>query len=185
MSTPANHQYRRLVARHMPYCPNCGSQVDAVHHYCGACGQALSETAASEDEAPPVLERDGFLSPRSLAYVNELLGGERELDRESTAYRQLAREASGALADFARLAVVTDLDLLVLWSNGPNTDALGQHVDELNTHQLEGVVAALGLGRTLELYDDALGTEFESEFHDRLGALNDAIEEELDDERSV
>jgi hypothetical protein len=90
------------------------------------------------------------------ASVTESLGGERELSRESSASRQLAREVTGAFADFARLAMVTDLDLLVLWSNGPNTDALGEPVDELNTHQLEDVLAALGPGRTLELYDTAV-----------------------------
>ncbi|WP_152423907.1 zinc-ribbon domain-containing protein [Natronobacterium lacisalsi] len=27
----------------MPYCPNCGDQVKDIHHYCGSCGQALSD----------------------------------------------------------------------------------------------------------------------------------------------
>lgn len=169
----------------MPYCPNCGHQVDAVHHYCGSCGQALSETAASEGEAPLAMERDGFLSPRSVAYVTELRAGERELDRESTAYRQLAREVTGAFADFARLAMVTDFDLLVLWANGPNTGALGQPIADMNSSQLERVLSALGLARTLELYDDALGTEFTDEFLDRLQALNDAMAEQLDEDPSV
>ncbi|WP_432277293.1 zinc-ribbon domain-containing protein [Halobacterium salinarum] len=75
----------------MPYCPNCGSQVKAVHHYCGSCGQALSEIAASESDPPMAVDRDGFLSLRSLSYVNELLEGEQELDRDSLLHTALAR----------------------------------------------------------------------------------------------
>ncbi len=70
----------------MPYCPNCGNRVKAVHHYCGSCGQALSEIAESESDPPMAVDRDGFLSLRSLSYVNELLNGERELDRDSVSY---------------------------------------------------------------------------------------------------
>lgn len=53
----------------MPYCPNCGSQIKAVHHYCGSCGQVLSEIAESESDPPMAVDRDGFLSLRSLSYA--------------------------------------------------------------------------------------------------------------------
>ncbi|MDL0128993.1 zinc ribbon domain-containing protein, partial [Halobacterium salinarum] len=95
----------------MPYCPNCGSQVKAVHHYCGSCGRALSDIAESELDPPMAMDREGFLSMRSLSYVNELLEGERELDHNSVSYTQLCRDVSAAFADFARLAMVKDLDL--------------------------------------------------------------------------
>ena len=166
----------------MPYCPNCGSSVKAVHHYCGSCGQALSEIAESESDPPMAVDRDGFLSVRSLSYVNELLNGERELDRDSVSYTQLSREVSAAFADFARLAMVNDLDLLLLWAAGSNTDALSMSVDDMNSNQFRDWLAAIGLGRTLRMYDDALHTEFEDEFNDRLQKLIEFANEELDDE---
>jgi len=165
----------------MPYCPNCGSQVKAVHHYCGSCGQALSEIAESESDPPMAVDRDGFLSPRSLSYVNELLGGEQELDRDSVSYTQLSREVSAAFADFARLAMVNNLDLLQLWATGSNTNALSKSVDDMNNNQFQEWLAAIGLGRTLRMYDDALHTEFEDEFDDRLQKLIEVANEELDD----
>ena len=166
----------------MPYCPNCGSRVKAAHHYCGSCGQALSEIAESESDPPMAVDRDGFLSLRSLSYVNELLNGERELDRDSVSYTQLSREVSAAFADFARLAMVNDLDLLLLWAAGSNTDALSMSVDDMNSNQFRDWLAAIGLGRTLRMYDDALHTEFEDEFNDRLQKLIEFANEELDDE---
>jgi hypothetical protein len=166
----------------MPYCPNCGSSVKAVHHYCGSCGQALSEIAESESDPLMAVDRDGFLPLRSLSCVNELLNGERELDRDSVSYTQLSREVSAAFADFARLAMVKDLDLLQLWAAGSNTDALSMSVDEMNSNQFRDWLAAIGLGRTLRMYDDALHTEFEDEFNDRLQKLIEFANEELDDE---
>ncbi|MFC7198176.1 zinc ribbon domain-containing protein [Halospeciosus flavus] len=165
----------------MPYCPNCGSQIKAVHHYCGSCGQVLSEIAESESDPPMAVDRDGFLSLRSLSYVNELLGGEQELDRDSVSYTQLSREVSAAFADFARLAMVNDLDLLQLWATGSNTNALSKSVDDMNNNQFQEWLAAIGLGRTLRMYDDALHTEFEDEFDDRLQKLIEVANEELDD----
>ncbi|MCU4927106.1 zinc ribbon domain-containing protein [Halobacteria archaeon AArc-dxtr1] len=166
----------------MPYCPNCGSQVKAVHHYCGSCGQVLSEIAESESDPPMAVDREGFLSLRSLSYVNELLKGERELDHDSVSYTQLSREVSAAFADFARLAMVNDLDLLHLWAARSNTDSLSMSVDNMNSNQFRDWLAAIGLGRTLQMYDDALHTEFEDEFNDRLQKLIDFVNEELDEE---
>ncbi|MFC6784818.1 hypothetical protein ACFQFH_03315 [Halobaculum halobium] len=127
------------------------------------------------------VERDGFLSLRSLSYVNELLGGEQELDRDSVSYTQLSQEVSAAFADFARLAMVNDLDLLQLWATGSNTAALSKSVDDMNNNQFQEWLAAIGLGRTLRMYDDALHTEFEDEFNDRLQKLIEVANEELDD----
>lgn len=166
----------------MPYCPNCGSRVKEVHHYCGSCGQALSDIAESESDPPMAVDIDGFLSLRSLTYINELLRGERELDRDSVAYTQLSREVAAAFADFARLAMVQELDLLQVWSSGWNKQALKISVDDMNTNQFRDNLAAIGLGRTLRLYDDALHTEFEDEFNNRLRKLIEFGNEEFDDE---
>jgi len=127
------------------------------------------------------MDRDGFLSLRSLTYVNELVGGERELDRDSVSYTALSREVRAAFADFARLAMVEDLDLLQLWTAGSNTDALDMSVDDMNSNQFRDWLAATGLARTLRMYDDSLHTEFEDEFNDRLQKLIELADEEFDD----
>jgi integrase len=80
------------------------------------------------------IDREGFLSVRSLSYVSELLEGERELNHDSVSYTQLSRDVSAAFADFARLAMVNDLDLLHLWAAGSNTDALSMSVDDWYAH---------------------------------------------------
>ncbi|MFC6838365.1 zinc ribbon domain-containing protein [Halomarina ordinaria] len=166
----------------MPYCSNCGRRIKAVHHYCGSCGQALSEIAESESDPPMAVGRDGFLSRRSLTYVNELLRGERELDHDSVSYTELSREVTAALADFARLAMITDLDLLHLWGAGSDTEALSMSIDDMNSNQFRDWLAAVGLGRTLQMYDDALHTEFENEFNDRVQQLIEYANEELENE---
>lgn len=128
------------------------------------------------------MDREGFLSMRSLSYVNELLEGERKFDHDSVSYTQLSRDVSAAFADFARLAMVNDLDLLHLWAAGSNTNALSMSVDEMNSNQFRDWLAAIGLGRTLRMYDDALHTEFEDQFNDRLQKLIEFVNEELYDE---
>jgi len=82
----------------MPYCSNCGNSVGETHHYCSSCGNALSKTASSEDDPPMVVNRDGFLSPRSLSYVSALLSGEQTIDRESVSHKQLQRDVNAAVS---------------------------------------------------------------------------------------
>ncbi|GAA0728746.1 hypothetical protein GCM10009060_28300 [Halorubrum trapanicum] len=164
----------------MPYCPNCGDQVKDIHHYCGSCGQALSDIAESENELPMAVDREGFLSLRSLSYVNDLLNGEQELDRDSVSYTQLSREVSAAFADFARLAMVKELDLLRLWEAGSSSAALDMPVADMNSNQFRDWLAAIGLSRTLRMYDESLHTEFEDDFNERLQKLLEIAGEELD-----
>ena len=95
----------------MPYCSNCGSSVGETHHYCSSCGNALSKTANSEGDPPMAIDREGFLSLRSLSYISALLSGEQTIDRESVSYKQLQRDVNAAFSDFARLAMVEDLNL--------------------------------------------------------------------------
>lgn len=162
----------------MAYCPNCGTQVQEEHHYCGSCGQALSSVAESEDESPMVVDRDGFLSLRSLSYINDLVDGEQEIDRDSVSYKQLAREVDFAFADFARLAFVDDLNLLLLWATGTESTNLKTPVEDLNTNEFQDRLAAVGLMRMLRLYDNAFGTDFEQQFKENLQDLLDFAAEE-------
>jgi len=166
----------------MPYCPSCGSRVEADYHYCASCGKALSEVAESESEPPMAMDRDGFLSLRSLSYASKLLEGERALDRDSVSYKQLSQEVRAAFADFAYLAMINDLNLLLLWESSSSTDSLSQPVDNMSNDQFRDYRAMIGLERILRMYDDALYTEFEDEFNERLQTLIEFANEELDDE---
>lgn len=164
----------------MPYCPNCGGLVQDEHHYCGSCGQALSKIAESENDPPMAVDREGFLSIRSLSYINDLLTGEQGLDRDSVSYSQLSQEVSSAFADFTRLAMVKELDLLQLWATGSSSAALDTPVEKMNNSQFQERLAAIGLSRTLQLYDESLHTEFENELNERLQTLLEVAEDELD-----
>ncbi|MBZ6497094.1 hypothetical protein KWG76_19630 [Haloterrigena longa] len=128
------------------------------------------------------VDREGFLSLRSLSYVNNLLNGEEELDRDSVSYTQLSREVSAAFADFARLAMVKELDLLQLWAAGSSSAALDTPVEDMNSNQFRDWLAAIGLSRTLRMYDESLHTEFEDDFNERLQKLLEIAEEELESE---
>ncbi|WP_241434427.1 LITAF-like zinc ribbon domain-containing protein [Natronorubrum tibetense] len=164
----------------MPYCTNCGGQVKDIHHYCGACGQTLSDIAESETDPPMAVDREGFLSLRSLSYVNNLLNGEQDLDRDSVSYTQLSREVSAAFADFARLAMIKDLDLLQLWAAGSSSEGLNTPVEDMSSNQFRDWLAAIGLSRTLRMYDESLHTGFEDDFNERLQKLLEIAGEELD-----
>ncbi len=78
--------------------------------------------------------------------------------------------------------MVNDLNLLHLWAAGSNIDELSRPVDDMSNDQFQDWLAMIGLGRTLQLYDDALATDFEDEFNDRLQKLNEFANEELADE---
>ncbi|APX00312.1 MULTISPECIES: hypothetical protein [Natrialbaceae] len=126
------------------------------------------------------VDREGFLSLRSLSYVNNLLNGEQELDRDSVSYTQLSREVSAAFADLARLAMVKELDLLQLWAAGSSSTALDTPVEDMSSNQFRDWLAAIGLSRTLRMYDESLHTEFEDDFNERLQKLLEIAGEELD-----
>jgi hypothetical protein len=125
------------------------------------------------------INREGFLSSRSLSYLNDLLNGEIELDRTSVSHTQLSRDVSAAFADFARLAMVEQLDLLQLWAAGSSGEALNMPVEEMNSDQFRDWLAMLGPSRTLRLYDGSLYTEFEDEFNNQVQKMLEYAEEEL------
>lgn len=164
----------------MPYCPNCGSRVEDVH-YCGSCGNALSSTAEAENDSPMAVDRDGLLSMRSVSYITYLLNGEREVDRKSVSHKQLQRDVAAGLADFSRLAVVDELTLVLLWAGGTDSGALEPPIEEITNQQLGQRLAALGLSRTLRMYDNALGANFEDQLTEAIEGIVDEFEDTVDD----
>ena len=54
-------------------------------------------------------------------------------------------------------------------------------IEDMNSQQFQDWLASMGLIRTLQLYDDALGTDFRSEFNEKLQELIEIAREEIDD----
>ena len=55
----------------MPFCPNCGSHVDAEQKFCGSCGTAVTATAAPAAPVAPVYEapvKPAYEAPVTPAY---------------------------------------------------------------------------------------------------------------------
>jgi len=161
----------------MPYCPNCGDQVKQEHHYCGQCGYPLAEVGDETDQIPPsgtATSRQGFLSGRSIQYLTDVLNGEQELDSESVGYSNLSRDVGAGLADFAKIALVADINLLALvLDNSSDSNVLGEDIQQLNRQQMRERMMWMGLLRVPRLYDRAFGTDWDEEFSNRLEELSE------------
>lgn len=157
----------------MPYCTACGSEVDVAWRYCNQCGTALSERADDEETPAPASHRfgDGFLSGRSLEYVTDLADGD-TVDPESPEFVELSRNVRAALRDFALLAAVEQLNMVLLFA-GAGTETESEETDR--------ELASLGLVRLPELYDRVLGTDWRDEFGERLDTLLEEVREEVGD----
>ena len=127
------------------------------------------------------IDREGFLSPRALSYISALLSGEQTIDRESVSHKQLQRDVNAAFSDFARLAMVEDLNLLLLWASGSGSTSMDTPIEDMNSQQFQDWLASMGLIRTLQLYDDAFGTDFRAEFNEKWQEIIEIAREEIDD----
>jgi len=163
----------------MPHCPNCGDRVKDVHYYCGSCGQALSDIAESENDPPMAADREGFLSLRSLVRQRPTERRARAGQRLSIVYPIVARSE----CCLRRLRPSGDgegADLLQLWAAGSSSATLDMPVEDMNSNQFRDWLAAIGLSRTLRMYDESLHTEFEDEFNERLQKLLEIAGDEID-----
>jgi hypothetical protein len=170
----------------MPYCPNCGDVVKEEHHYCGQCGYPLAEVDDDADEIPPAgtaATRQGFLSGRSLQYLVDVRNEEQVLDSETVGYSNLSRDVGAGLADFAKVALVSDVNLLALvLYNSSDADVLGEDVNQLNRWQAQERMMWMGLLQVPKLYDRAFGTEWDKEFSERLEELSEKAVEFTEEE---
>jgi len=76
--------------------------------------------------------------------------------------------------------MVKELDLLQLWAAGSSSATLDMPVEDMNSNQFRDWLAAIGLSRTLRMYDESLHTEFEDEFNERLQKLLEIAGDEID-----
>jgi len=77
--------------------------------------------------------------------------------------------------------MVEDLNLLLLWASRSKSTSGDIPVEDMNSQQFQGWLSSIGLIRTLQLYDDALGTDFRDEFNEKLQELLDIARAEIDD----
>lgn len=171
----------------MPYCPNCGTNVQAEHHYCGQCGYPLAEQANDDsDGLPPsgtAASRQGFLSGRSIQYLNAVSTGDQSLDPDTVGYANLSRDIAPGLADFATVSTVEDLNLLsLLLTHSSETNVFQTDFDQLNGSQRQERLMWLGFVRLPAMYDRILGTEWSAEFSDSLSDLIEEAQALTDDE---
>lgn len=165
----------------MPYCPNCGGQIKAEHYYYGQCGYPLAEVEDEADQIPPsgtAASHQGFLSGRSMEYLTDVLNGEQELDPETVGYSNLSRDVGAGLADFAKVALLKDINLLALvLDNSSDADVLSEDVEQLNRWQVQERMMWMGLLRVPKLYDRSFGTEWDEESSERMEELSEKAEE--------
>ncbi|WP_128081388.1 zinc ribbon domain-containing protein [Haloferax sp. ATB1] len=171
----------------MPRCPNCGNRVKEEHSYCGQCGYPLAAVDDDADKIPPAgtaASRQGFLSGRSLQYLVDVRNGEQVLDPETVGYSNLSRDVGAGLADFAKVALISDVNLLALvLDNSSDADVLSEDVDQLNRWQAQERMMWMGLLQVPKLYDRAFGTEWDDEFSERLEELSGKAVEFFEEER--
>jgi len=163
----------------MPYCPNCGDQVKDEHFYCGSCGYPLTdEVDGDNDQRPPsgtAASRQGFLSGRSEQYLIDVLNGDEELDLDKHGYSNLSRDVGAALADFAVLAAVEDINLLALIAdNTTSTDLAEKPPVELSRAETRDRLMLTGLFRIPKLYDQSFGTDWREDLSEQLEKLVDS-----------
>jgi len=166
----------------MPYCPNCGGEVSEEHHYCGKCGYPLADAVddTDDDRIPPsgtAAGQSGFLSGRSSQYLTTVARGEADLDSEAIGYSNVSRDVGAALADFAAVTAVEDLDLLSLMiGNTSEASVLGKPTEQLGRGEVRERLMWVGLLRVPELYDRSFGTEWADELTEKLDALSENVE---------
>lgn len=170
----------------MPYCPNCGDAVKDTYRYCGQCGQPLEDDIEHDNDGMPPSgrppDRPGFLSDRSIEYINQLHKGEKEWDSELSGYAHLQRDVGGAFADLNLLTTVDELNVLLLVADFTgDDDVLEKGWDQLNTYQRRQRSAWHGVFNAPQLYDDALGMEWKDELMDRVTEFVDAVNAESSD----
>ena len=166
----------------MPYCPNCGDQMKDEHFYCGSCGYPLSdEVEDDDDQRPPsgtAASRQGFLSGRSEQYLIDVLDGDEELDSDKHGYSNLSRDVGAALADFAVLAAVEDINLLALVAdNSTSTDLVDKDPVNLTRSERRDRLMWTGLFRVPELYDQSFGTEWRDDLSEQMTDLVEHVEQ--------
>lgn len=166
----------------MPFCPNCGTEVKAEYFYCGSCGYPLTDEVDDDTERIPpsgtAASQQGFLSGRSRQYLNAVAAGDQELDPDTAGYANLSRDIGAALADFARVATVNDLNLFkIVLDRMSGSDVLEKDVETLNRWQVEERLMWFGIWRLPRLYDTSFGTEMEAALADRLTTILENVED--------
>lgn len=101
----------------MPYCTNCGNEVEKTHYYCGQCGDSLADETDREGVAPrSTAQRTGFLSGRTIEYLNDAL--EEGIDKNRPGHTHIKRDIAAALVDFGMVGTIEDPNLLEVLATG-------------------------------------------------------------------
>lgn len=146
----------------MPYCTACGEEVKETHYYCGQCGESLTDRAENNNGPPPMRMNSGFLSGRSLEYVNTAYA--EGIDENHPGYARLEQDIVSGIIDFSIVGALDGVNILT---------AVFSQYDNIRDEKRQKLLL-LGLWRLPRLFDQSIGTDWEEEFNT---IFNDLIEE--------
>ena len=153
----------------MPYCTDCGNEVRDTHSYCRGCGRRLTESENSVSASTARAPEPGFLTHESMEYLREAL--ETGTDKEHPGHASLMRDIAAAFQDFAVFGKLDDLNLLEILASGAQSETYNETETEL---------MLLGFFRTIRLYDESFGTDWEDELLDQLTRAIDQAKADLE-----
>ena len=93
----------------MPYCTYCGETVKETHYYCGQCGESLTDQAESNNGPPPIRTPSGFLSWRSIEYINTAYS--EGVDEDHLGYARLEQELVSGIIDLSIVGALDDVNI--------------------------------------------------------------------------
>lgn len=121
----------------MSECPYCGGPISEADRYCPRCGERQTDRG----------DREGFLDPAAVQYLDGIRNGARTFDPDSPYHDQFERELSAAVGDFAHLlgAGVDLRDVLAVDRSSPVETPVDPIDSDPSTQQLLGLTVLLGL----------------------------------------
>lgn len=112
-----------------------------------------------------------------MQFINEVTEGKREPDEGEPGYSIFCQDVAAGFADFARVAIVDEIHLLLLLHEGTRHRRVhSKNPDELSLDEYRDRLAWDGLFRIPTLYDRSFGTEWEDELWDRLIEVMEKID---------
>ena len=155
----------------MPYCTSCGNETEEDHRYCGSCGESLKNDNPPT-QPPPTDPWDGFLTVRSIKYIEEIYKGENELNTEDSGYYHLSQDVAAALAELGMVAKLDGVNLLeMMWERSSGSEIMRDDTDDLTDQETYERLMWLGFFRIPELYDNTIGTDWGDQLDEKLQSI--------------
>lgn len=161
----------------MPYCTGCGNETKEEHQYCGSCGEPLQEDNSPSQPLPDDAW-DGFLTVRSIEYMDESFNNGKALSTEDSGYQHLSQDVAVALAELGLVAKLDGVNLLrMMWERSSGSEIMREDTDSLTDQETYERLMWLGFFRIPELYDNTVGTDWGDQLVERLQSVFEKYDE--------